>query len=424
MKNLILKFNAIMLFTFPMLCNYEILPMNPSLLFCLVGFAMIIILLINRKRLTVDLRAFPYLVYILISASLAIMQSKQNSAYTLFVKLTLYTLTVIVFYVAYWQIVDWDFALRFYMSVALLATGVVIVQYLFGRMGRGFCLVVPGIRVAGIDNMMTNQIISNQMTANRYSSFFFEPAHQAQYVLPCLALMLFKGREQKWKDLAWAFFITLGLFCTTSMLGVLGGGIIWLFYVYTLLKSRKAKQWFLLLLLVPFLLLGVLYFISRDDLLTLLIKRLGALNPFSNDRTEGYRRMKYGWLCFAELNGVRKLFGVGYQNIGDYLIKSGLSFKLLGTNDPQYVSYTNGMAMMLISIGVVGTILNLRLFFFDALRSRDVCIYGLLLVWGIIMFTSNAFDDLGNINLMVLIMYNVYGVKKIRMKHTISLRIG
>ena len=423
MKNTISKIFAILLFTFPLVCNYDVFRFTPSLLYCVIGFLLLALYLLEGKKLSIDLRAMPYLVYIVISATIGIVHSKDNTVYTLFMKLALYVLTLIVFYLCYWQVMDQKFAMRLYTAITVIVTAIVIVQYVFAAMGRGFCLVVPGIPVAGVEDLMTDQIRSNQLVANRYSSFFFEPAHQAQFVLPCLTLILLGKPQASRKSLALAVFITIGLLCTTSMIGILGAAIIWLFYVYVSLKSKKARQWYFLLILLPLLAGGVLYYISRDDLMRVLNDRLGSLNLFSQDRSEGFRRMKYGWFCYGELDGVRKLLGVGYQNIGDYLSNSGIGYKLLGTNDPQYLSYTNGITKMLIGMGLVGTVMNLNLFFFDAVRSKDKCVYGLLLVWGIVMFTSNAFDDLGNINLLVLIMCKVYGEKKIKMKHTLSIAI-
>ena len=62
MKNTISKIFAILLFTFPLVCNYDVFRFNPSLLYCVIGFFLLVLYRLKGKKLTVDLRAMPYLV--------------------------------------------------------------------------------------------------------------------------------------------------------------------------------------------------------------------------------------------------------------------------------------------------------------------------------------------------------------------------
>lgn len=424
MNNIISKIYALLLFIFPLVCNYDVFFISPSLLFCFLGFVLALLWLLNGNQLIINLKGLIYLPYILVSALLAIMRSNENSLYTIIVKLLLYTLTFIVFYVCYWQIMDRSYAINVFTCISLIVTAIVIVQFVFSKFGKGFCLVLPGIPVAGLKNTTTDEIRANQLLWNRFSSLFFEPAHQAQFVLPCMALVLLRESSSRKKSIIISLFLTLGLFCTTSSIGIIGAIIIWAYYIFSVIKTGNLRKWYGLLPLIPVLIVGIVYFLSRDDLMSIIGQRIGAMNIFSQDNTEGFRRMKYGWFCFARLNTIQKTLGIGYHNIGYYLSKSGIGYSLMGTYEVEVLSYTNGITGMLIGIGFLGTLLNLRLFFFDAIRSKDRTINALLLVWGIVMFTSNAFDDLSNISIMILIMSFVYGEKGKKFKHSITLCIG
>lgn len=424
MNNIISKTYAILLFIFPLVCNYDMFIISPSLLFCIIGFVLALLWLLNGNHIKIDLRGMLYLPYVLISAIIAILRSNENSLYTIIIKLFLYTLTFVVFYIFYWQIMDRKYAIDLYKCISLAVTIIVIIQFVCSKAGKGFCLVLPGIPVTGLENVTTDQIRANQLQWNRYASLFFEPAHQAEFVLPCMALILFRKETKKTRSAILSIVLTIGLFCTTSSIGIIGAVIIWSYYIISTIKTGDLNKWFGLLFLIPILGMGIVYFLSNDDMMAIISQRVGAMNLFSQDNTEGFRRMKYGWLCFAKLNNIQKIIGIGYKNIGYYLSKSGIGYSLMGTDEVGVLSYTNGITGMLNGIGILGTILNLRLFFFDAIRSKNRTIYAMLLAWGIIMFTSNAFDDLGNINVMVLIMSLVYGENKIRFRHSVTICIG
>ena len=87
---------------------------------------------------------------------------------------------------------------------------------------------------------------------------------------------------------------------------------------------------------------------------------------------------------------------------------------MMGTNDLQLISYTNGLAGMFIGLGLIGTFLNLRLFLGDCLKSKNTLVYGLLLTWGLIMATSNSFDDIVGVMPLILAMNIVFHHRKIK----------
>lgn len=415
---------AILLLLFPLISNYNVFVITPSLLYSLTCFLLAILWLLNGNRLKIDLRGFPCLIYILFSAAISIVRFGDYTLYTLGMRLLLYFCIFMVFYVFYWQIIDLEFTFKWYIRISLAATAIVIFQFLMDKMGKGFCLVIPGIPVTGLEDMTTDEIINNQMTLHRYSSLFFEPAHQAQFVLPCIALVLFGKKGGESKKILLAVFMTIGLFCTTSSIGIIGAGLIWGYYFFSTMLTGKKQKIFGLLFLIPLITGGIIFLLSKPELTAYLIERLEILKMSGDISMTGYRRMVYGWQCFDRLSTVQKILGVGYKNAGAFLAQSGIGLRLMNTNDPGTLSYMNGIAGMLVSIGAVGTILNLRLFFFEALKTRDHRVYALLLTWAAIMFTSNAFDDPGNMNVLVFLMCLVFRNGKRRIRYAVDLTFG
>lgn len=401
----IVKIYTCLLIIFPLINSYDLIGISPTLLFGVMEMVLVLIWIHNKATIRLDRRIMIYLVYMLLSAAIGILHSEQNSLYTISIKLFLYLITFFVFYVFSWQIIDFKFAIKLYVSISVILSVLVMIQFVFSLLGKGFSMVPPGLPLAGENAGVSDTIRSIQVTNNRYSSIFLEPSHQCEYILPCLAVLLFRDSyKKKRNDLLVAIMITIGLFCTTSSIGIFASIILWGYFGVLLMRRREASWSVYLLMLVPLFLFIFLFFMRFDNIRTNLVARLAVLDIRNSTRTEGFRRIRYGWLCFGELSGIQKLFGAGYRNFGYYLAENGIGYKLIGTNDLQWISYTNGLSGMLIGLGGLGTFLNLRIFLGKCLKSKNTLVYGLLLTWGLIMATSNSFDDIIGVMPMILAM--------------------
>ena len=404
-----------LLIIFPLINSYDLIGVSPVLLFSVLEMILVMLWRQNRTIIRLDRRIVIYLAYMLLSATIGILHSEQNSLYTLGIKIFLYVITFFVFYVFSWQIIDFEYAIKLYVRISVILSVLVIIQFVFSLLGRGFSLVPPGLPLAGENVVSSDTIRSAQMTNNRYSTFFLEPAHQCEYILPCLAVLLFRDSyKKKGKNLLRAMLITIGLFCTTSSIGIFASIILWIYFSVVLIRRRDASWMIYLLIIVPLFLLIFSFFMRFEYIRTNIVARLAVLDIRNTTRTEGFRRIRYGWLCFGELGVMQKIFGAGYKNFGYYLAESGIGYKMMGTNDLQLISYTNGLAGMFIGLGLIGTFLNLRLFLGDCLKSKNTLVYGLLLTWGLIMATSNSFDDIVGVMPLILAMNIVFHHRKIK----------
>lgn len=411
----ITKVYTFLLIIFPLINSYDLIGISPSLLFGVSEIFLFMIWMQNKGAIILHRRIIIYLIYMLVSATIGILCSEHNSAYTLSIKLFLYIITFFVYYVFSWQIIDFEFAIKIYIGISVTLSIFVLMQFIFSVLGRGFSMVPPGLPLVGENAGVSDAMRSIQIANNRYSTVFLEPAHQCEYILPCLAILLFRDRhKKKGGDLLIAALITIGLFCTTSSIGIFSSVILWAYFSVVSMRKRGGTGMIYLLILVPLFVFIFFFFMRFDYIRVNLVARLAVLDIRNTTRTEGFRRIRYGWLCFDELAGFQKLFGVGYKNFGYYLAENGIGYKLIGTNDLQLISYTNGFAGMLIGLGFIGTFLNLSLFLGDFLKSKSTLVYGLLLTWGLIMATSDSFDDIMGVMPMILAMSAMFRHKKIK----------
>ena len=160
----------------------------------------------------------------------------------------------------------------------------------------------------------------------RPMSFFYEPAHFSEYCTPYLTYLLFSKKTLCKTSFAQAVFVSLGIVLSTSGIGCVFMGCMWLVVLLHSLKTKYAHIAFLLLLLF----LCCLPIAFSVPLFQKAIERLfvgGAIKI----------RMLSGYSVFADLNIVSQLFGIGYGNYPP--------------------SYAISMSYSLISMGIAGTIL-------------------------------------------------------------------
>lgn len=405
-KNIFSKFFSFILIIFPLVCNYDFIGISPTLIFCFIEFILAWFSVKNHKVVRIDVRIFIYIAYMLISAFIGISNSEQNSLYTLCMKCIMYILFFFVFYVFSWQVLDIEYTLDLYIRISLLVSIIVIIQFVFSISGYGFSLVLPGIHIAGDDKVLTDYIRMTQLSTHRFSSFFFEPAHQCEYVIPCLGILLFKKEKNKrlGNNLIIAILLTIGCFSTTSTIGILSSAIMWFFWVLIIIKQKKMNGLFYLFLIIPIVFCIFLVFLKFGNVRNNLLQRLAILDVRNKSVSEGFRRIRYGWLCYGDMDFFHKIFGAGYQNFGYYIARIGTGYKYYRTNDVNWISYTNGITGMLIGLGIVGAILNVRLYLWYLIKSKNVLIYSLLLSWSLVMFTANSFDDAPAIIPLVIAM--------------------
>lgn len=177
-------------------------------------------------------------------------------------------------------------------------------------------------------------------------SVFQEPSHVVYYISLILCLVLFVEKN-KYKYV-WAFLFTISLAASTSTTAFVFLGIIWGWFILGLVKSKKVKNYYLIIFLGICLLFGFIV-LMRTSFAEYVLDKL--LNGTS--RTNSF--LKY----FLMLPCEYRILGIGMGNEA-YYFEHALQSEL---------GFVNGFGYLLLSIGVIGCIiyvLQLMYYFFKS----------------------------------------------------------
>lgn len=382
----------------PILNNYLLLPVKFLYIVCVYG-ALLFLHFMSQERIRIARKAVLYAIYVVLFLMLyAILVN--DVPFVSIINRTLYFILIFInFYVFAYQIWDYERCFDLYNKICLFVSVLVVIQFLLGHLGMGIPLIPPGLTTNTVGLTSSNVYRATQLMDRRFSTFFLEPAHQAQYCLPCLALVLFSGLNTAKKNMIPALILTAGLLTTTSMQGILGAGVIWFFYLIVMIKEEKIKGFRRLLLLVPLGAVAMYFLWTQPVLQEQFQKKIMSFNGGKVYKgTSLYVRMFYGWDCFKEIGILQKIFGYGYSNSETYLLSSGIGLRFTSI---ELIGYMSGISMMFCELGIVGVLLNFSLMLFPLLKKqhgkRDLRIIGLIVSVVVIMFTSAAFDSISSL---------------------------
>ncbi len=386
-----------LLMLLPIINSYRLLPIAFIYFFCVMG---IVFAMISHKNISLRLKSnhFIYFIYVLVM-SLVIMAGQQGITISeIAIRLTYFALIFFNFYILAYQTWDFNFAIKIYKNICLIVSVLMIIQFLLSSMGRPICLIPSGMIANTGDRLSTNTIRALQIAGNRFSTFFLEPAHQAQYVVPCIAILLFSDMLSiKKKDLIISIVLTIGVIATTSMQGILLCGFIWMIYLYELMKLRGSRKIGRLIFLIPLLITVLIYFLQQPIIQNQFLKKTMSINQgIVSKGTSMYRRINYGWDCYREFDLVHKIIGCGYDNVSNYLYTTGIGLQYVSY---EQIGYMSGLSEMFCEIGIVGSSLNFSITIFVIINNmrKNKMVTVLLITWLGLMLSSSVFDGLASL---------------------------
>ena len=246
---------------------------------------------------------------------------------------------------------DYYRVIRPYRFLAYVFILFYFIQELFylatGSRISGILSILP-IALGGEDSL---QWLEMHNLSERASSFFSEPAHFAQFLLPLLIVELFAKKKKPVSSLL-IVLIIVTLLLLQSGNGIFGLLLIIFCYVYKYLFSSVSikKKIFGVIVSAVIVLLGTWYI--RTDTGQELFERRDEVAAAANDNmvSSAYLRMFRGYDLYAELPLVSKIFGVGDKNELIRYITSPKFRSLFGDND----FYFNGLSSILLYSGIVG----------------------------------------------------------------------
>lgn len=393
-----------LLLVLPIVNNYRIFPVAFIYLFGVFGL-LVFLYAHDAIRLKVKITLILYYVYAFIMAIIMMAGQRDTSIFMIGMRLVYLTLVLINFYIFAYQIWDYEYAIRIYKTVCLIISVLIIIQYGLSLVGRPISLIPSGLISNTGERLTTDSIRAAQVSENRFSTFFLEPAHQSQYTVPCIAILLLSDITSKIRNnLLLSIVMTVAVFATTSMQGILACGIVWSIYLFDLFQTRGAKKFTKLLFLIPIIIVVAVFFWQQPIIQYQIYKKATSFNSGNIYLgTSMYRRLKYGWDCYADLDLIHKIFGCGYDNAGSYLYNTGIGLRYVTY---EQIGYMSGLSKMFCEMGIVGSFLNLSatVLFVAKNMNKNRIVLALLVTWFVIMLTSSAFDGLASLIPLIFMM--------------------
>lgn len=186
--------------------------------------------------------------------------------------------------------------------------------------------------------------------AERFSAFFSEPSHFAQFLLPLLAIELFYFTNRSYWRIIVLLLMIAFLKSGTAVVGLL---VVILFAYYSFIQKKKAIYTMLLLPVVTLTLAFSFIAVSKTEFGMEMMERQEELDSESEKVSSGFIRIFRGYFVFDELTPVQKILGLNDKS--ELINAVNRSSVALMFKDNEL--YFNGIQGFLINTGVLGTML-------------------------------------------------------------------
>lgn len=283
-----------------------------------------------------------------------------------------------------------EYVMKYYKVLVYIAVAFFFVQEFSGYItGSKPTFYLPlemyyeGTDVAGLSE--------SRASMNRSSSFFLEPAHFAQYILPYYCFIVCKCLKYREKTIEF-FLLSTTLLLLQSGSGYLG--LIAIFSSAIFMKgyvSLKVKSAIISVFAIGMGIVTV-YLYNNPVIVDILsrIDEITTMDILASGRESGFLRIWRGYYIYGAMASINKLFGVGVGSI-EYVSN------LVYFPGSRYEgSFMNGIQTLLVTGGIIGTTLFFRFLFKigNELKSEGIiiilCMIALFFVENM-MFTPKMF---------------------------------
>lgn len=263
-----------------------------------------------------------------------------------------------------------------------------------------------GIRISGLITslplhykMDIFEFIERQAADARSCSFFAEPAHYAQFLLPLLAIELFYDRGRM--HFIYAIIIAIVLLLLQSGNGLLGMVPILLFAVPFFLGDKRKKGFLSFFLFMAIAIFAAYAFIN-SDLGSAVMERQSELNiHYEGGHRSGFLRVWRGYYVYDDYNIIEKIFGCPDEKA--QLIHMKSSGMLIGQNGDFYF---NAFQKVLLNTGMIGLVIIIYLIV-CIWRNNTICGKAILASFIVLSFVAAIYMS----HVMILYLVLAYSMK-------------
>ena len=264
----------------------------------------------------------------------------------------------LLIFIMFFDVIDFNYLLKSYRTIAKICIAFFVIQE--------FLFITTGARILGILNFLprqyiTDDLLSHNINFGRSSSFFSEPAHFAQFILPLLCIELFHNKG-KIKN---AVLIMLFLFFLKSGNGLITLIVILSYWALTTIFNFSNLRNKIVLFVFAFCCIGFLSYMSGTEQMEYITGRGDEVSNFSDPESASYIRFWQGYVIFGDYSITEMIFGADSDSTIDRHTANVLGFV------PE-IRYFNNIQELLIRTGFIGLFIFL-LFNASLWRNNNQC---------------------------------------------------
>lgn len=331
---------------------------------------------INKGTFRIKKGKIPWLLSVYFFYSMFVnVITETNIAYALPIGLVMSYMMAYLFF----ENIKFDYFVKTYRIIAIVCIAFFWFQeFSFQATGYRPVGMIPFLPIQD-QGESANDIAFQQMYLNeRSNSFFGEPAHFVQFLLPLLCIELFSVYKSYYRALT----IVLTLLYLRSGNAILGLGVVSVIFVFQLFSSRLtfAKKLFLVIVIIAAGFGGIKYI--QSDVGLKLMERQEEVDLKATSGGSGFLRVVRGYLVYGDFNIIEKIIGVrGQERLEEHTKKFAAAFSY-GQSD-----YYNGIQNVLINTGLIGMFIFLSMLI-RLWKRNDLCGKSALLCFFALCFIS------------------------------------
>lgn len=274
--------------------------------------------------------------------------------------LPLETLQVSLPYIAVWGFVkskNVGVYLDIYKNIGIVLTLYFYIQFaVYETTGIHLTNQIIGLPIC--DSFNSTEYYINFRQGTRCSSLFSEPSYLCRFLLPLIAVELFRDEKINYKLVC---FFAVPIFLTVSGTGLIALMVLVVFWYISNFQSNKSKTVFKIII-IPVIILVFTYALLATEIGEKILLRTDELswNYQEGASKSGYIRMWLGFEVFNEYPWMNKIFGD--MNIQSYVARLLNTEFGYATDDSLLHFSGSGASVLLLRQGFLGLILMISLF--------------------------------------------------------------
>lgn len=248
--------------------------------------------------------------------------------------------------------IDFDYLVKWYKRIAIICIAFFFIQEIM--------FYTTGIRILGVITSLPLTIshtvddidawASGVELGKRSSSFFSEPAHFAQFLIPLLIIELFYDKKRNHYLFATLIFLVLLLLQSGNAL-LCSVPVILMFFFKLLKGGKKITNMLLVFLFVLIGAFAMSYYLSSASGQNVM-ERQDEMKNTRFSASSGFIRIYRGWYVIDDLNIFDKFIGVNYkESIQQYIRQS----KVYWAFDKEDL-YFNTIQNVVLRTGYIGSL--------------------------------------------------------------------